>query len=114
MNNVSTSLPYIIGAICMAVCFLFAFISANMINYRPDHSDKSSRKVWFWVFAVITLIATFLINYFGFAQGIKVKAHQSDFITATCISTGVFFVLYIVLGFVVSKIFKNKKVQSWF
>ena len=114
MNNISTSLPYIIGAICMAVFFLLAFVSANMVNYRTDHSDKRTRRVWFWIFAVLTLITTFCICYFGFAISIKVPARQEAFITSTCIATGVFFVAYIVFGFIISKVFKTKKVQSWF
>jgi TRAP-type C4-dicarboxylate transport system permease large subunit len=114
MNNVSTSLPYIIGGICFAVFFLLAFVSANMVNYRTDHSDKSTRRVWFWVFAALTAISTFCICYFGFAIGIKMPSKQGAFLNSTCIATGVFLVAYIILGLVVSKIFKSKKVQSWF
>ncbi len=114
MNNVSTSLPYIIGAISMAVCFLLAFVSANMIKYRTDHSDKRARRVWFWVFAALTAILTFGICYFGFAIGIRVPSRQEAFVSSSSYSTVAFFVGYIVLGFIVSKIFKTKKVQSWF
>lgn len=114
MNQVSILLPYIIGGIVFAVCFLLAFVSANIINYRTDHTDKRTRRVWFWVFAAVVLIATFLICYFGWADGIRIPSRKSEFITHTSIATIAATIVYIIMGFLVSKIFKTKKVKSWF
>lgn len=114
MKSVSIMLPYIIGAICFAVCFFLAILSANLTKYRTDHTDKRTRRIWFWVIGVVMAIAIFLICYFGWANDITVPSKQSQFITHTCISTIAFFVLFVVAGLITSKAFKSKKVQSWF
>ncbi len=114
MKNVSMILPYIIGGITFFVCFLLALYSAGKINYKSDHSDKKTRRIWFWVLAVLTPVLTFLICYFGWATNIQVPSKADEFTNHTCYSTAAFFVLFIILGFIISKIFKTKKVQSWF
>ncbi len=114
MRNVSITLPYIIGGISFAVCFLLAVLSAIMVKYRTNHTHNRIRRIWFWVICLFSGIATFLINYFGWAIKIRVASKQSAFISHSCYATIAVILLFIVLGWVVSKIFKEKKVSSWF
>lgn len=105
---------YIIGAIVSAVVLLVSVLVANNIQYLPDSSDVKKRKTWFWIISVLAPILTFAVSYFAIYQGIKIPVQKMDCMTAMCISAGVSWVLYIVLGVIVSKAFRNKKVGNWF
>jgi methionine sulfoxide reductase heme-binding subunit len=67
--------------------------------------------MWFWIFAILTPIINFILGYFVFMPIGKVA--QNKFIVALSIATGIAFVLYILLGFIISKMFKNRKLGDW-
>ncbi len=105
---------YIIGAIVSAVVLLVSVLVANKIQYQPDSSDVKKRKTWFWIISVVAPVLTFAISYFAIYQGLKVPTQKMACMTAMCISAGVSWVVYIVLGVVVAKAFNHKKVGNWF
>lgn len=103
---------YIFAVIIAAVVLLLSAIVSTSISYKPDNSDPKSRKIWFWIFAVINPVI-----FFALASTVLVpdkKADQQDWNDSLPIALAVGFVLYIVLGFVLSKMFRNKKLGNWF
>ena len=110
------SIAYIIGAVCFIVFLLFAVIVANAIAYESgvNPRDPAKRKMWFWIIGILCPIVTFFILYFGWYNGIKIPAKAESFMSATIISTIASFVLYVVFGVILSKVFSHSKLKSWF
>lgn len=107
---------YVIGVVVFIVMLLIAAIVANAIAYQPgtNPTDPGKRKMWFWILGALTPVFTFVLSYFIVYTGIKMATVQDKYMTAMCISTAVSFVLYVVSGFMLSKIFKHGKLSSWF
>ena len=112
MVNVSSA--YILAIIVCAVMFIFSAVVANLISFKPDMSDVSKRKVWFWIFGVFTPVISFCLNYGVFFLKIHARSKQSEFLTAMTIAAAVSFVIYIVAGFFAAKISKTGKISNWF
>lgn len=113
MDQVSMSSAYMWAAVTMVVFFLTAVLSANLIIFKPNDPGTTARRIWFWIFFALTLVVSFLINYI-ISEGIDVPSIKSDYLMHSGIATGVAIVIYVILGFAVSKIFKNSKVGTWF
>lgn len=106
---------YIISVVTALVFLLISAFIANAIKFEggSNPKDPGKRKMWFWILAVLNPAAILLLGLFAFIPDdniMKVQAYKH----AIYIGTGVGFVLYIVLGFVLSKIFKNGKLGHWF
>jgi hypothetical protein len=54
---------YMVAIIVFVAMFLLAVIVSQMISFKPDRSDVAARKVWFWVFGALTLVASFGIDF---------------------------------------------------
>lgn len=104
---------YIVSTIVLIVMFIIAFATAQMTNYKPDHSDVAKRRVWFWLCCILTPVFAFCINYFKFYQAITVPTAQESYILAASIGAGVALVLFILLGLALSKS-STGKLASWF
>jgi magnesium-transporting ATPase (P-type) len=119
------------GVIALAFLFL-AWLVAVSIKFRPDHKDFKKRRMWFWIFGILALITSFILLFFVFGT---IQAHTREvlenvgygseaidnyytlhthYMIMAPIATGVTFVVYTVLGFILSKMFKHKKIGSWF
>lgn len=107
---------YVIGIVVFIVLLLIAAVVANVIAYQPgtNPSDPRKRKTWFWVFGFLTPVLTFFLAFFIVYIGIKMRNVQEKYMTAMCISTALSFLLYVVSGYALSKIFKHGKLSSWF
>lgn len=114
--NTSVVSAYLIGAGVVVVLFLLATVISHLIRYEAgvNPQDKRKRKLWFWVLAVLCPIVTFLFAYFCVYLDIRVPSQQSTYMTAIFISTGLSFVVYVAVGFVLSKMFPHGKLASWF
>ena len=110
---VSTASAYMSGVITSLVLILISGLIAKSISFKPDLTDVSKRKLWFWVLAILCPIITFGIT-FAIYSGIKGKSAQNTYIVAMCIATVISFILYIVLGFIAAKTNKNGKLSNWF
>ena len=110
---VSTASAYTIGVVVSLVFLLISGMIAKAISFRPDLSDVSKRKLWFWIFAILCPIITFGVTFFIYS-GIKARNAQSDYMIAMCIAAGVSILLYILIGFIASKFDKNGKLGNWF
>ena len=110
---VSPASAYMSGVITRLVLILVSGLIAKSISFKPDLTDVSKRKLWFWVLAILCPIITFGIT-FAIYCGIKGKSAQNMYMTAMCISAVVSFVIYVVLGFIAAKTNKNGKLGNWF
>lgn len=113
MEQVSITSAYMWAIVIMAAFFLLAVVIANLILFKPNNSGTTSRRIWFWVLCVATGLVGFIINFIR-AQKIDVPSVQSSFLMHTAIAAGVCVVVYIIVGFVFSKLFPNSKVGTWF
>lgn len=115
MNDQSLS-AYIMAIVIALVFLLIAAVISNLIQYEGGShpKDPGKRKMWFWIFAILCPVVIFLIGFLVVRPGINVPALKDKYTTALSIGTGVAFVLYIALGFVLSKVFKNGKLGNWF
>ena len=109
----STVMAWIISIVVMVVMFLIAVGASNLVSFKPDRSDVSTRKVWFWVCLALTLIVAFVINFFCFADNIPNPVQKSAYILQTGISAVVMTIVYFVVGMLISKS-TNGKLASWF
>ncbi|MEI8048737.1 MAG: hypothetical protein WCI92_15250 [Bacteroidota bacterium] len=105
---------YIVAGV-VALCFLLiAALISTAIKFEggSNPKDPKKRKMWFWIFAILTPIVNFILGYFVFMPVGKVA--QNKFIIALSIATGLAFILYVLLGLILSKMFKNGKLGNWF
>lgn len=115
MNSTVAS-AYMIGAITFVVCLLLAIISANSIRYEAgvNPQDKRKRRIFFWILALLCPIIIVIISYFAVYNGIRIPSRQEAYLAAMGISSGIFFIAYIICGFILCKAFPHGKLASWF
>lgn len=113
MDQVSITSAYMWALIIMVGCFLLATVIANLILFKPNNPGTTQRRIWFWVLCVASGIIGFIINFF-IGKNISVPTIQSSYFMHAGIAAGVSVLLYIIVGFVVSKMFPNSKVGTWF
>jgi sulfoxide reductase heme-binding subunit YedZ len=110
-------ITYFISAIFAAVMILIAGLVSSAIKFEggAHPKDPGKRKMWFWVFAILNPVLCYVVARFFLAPDPSISQPEYDeFVGALPIATVVGFVLYIVLGFVLSKVFKNGKIGNWF
>lgn len=120
----TTADVWIWAMIVLAAFLAIAVISALLVNYRPGGADKSVRRIWFWILAVLTPITSFLVNYFTKIQGFEAtfkkigpaKIQQAvDTLTMQNVySTIAVLILFIAIGWMLSVMFKRSKLGTWF
>jgi sulfoxide reductase heme-binding subunit YedZ len=104
---------YILCIIVALSLFLISALIANLIQFQPDTtSDHKTRKTWFWVLAFLTPSICYGLGYF--MKPVTYPLALKEYMTALAIGTGVAFVVYVILGVVVSKILPRSKPGSWF
>jgi cytochrome bd-type quinol oxidase subunit 2 len=114
MNDQSLS-AYVMAIVIALVFLLIAAVISNLIKYEGGShpKDPGKRKMWFWIFAIISPIIIFLIGFLVVRTGIKVPSARESYTTALSLGTGLSFILYVVLGLILSKIFKHSKIGNW-
>lgn len=114
--NDQTTTAYIIAAVVALAFLAIASLISSLIQYEGGShpKDTGKRKMWFWIFAILTPIIILLIGFLVVRPGIEVPSVRDKFTSALSIGTGAAFVLYIAIGFVLSKIFKTGKLGNWF
>jgi uncharacterized membrane protein len=113
---VSTFPVYIVSVVASLVFILIAALISNAIKYEggANPKDPGKRKMWFWVMGIFAPIVNLLFGLFTFYYETGNSFARSKLITAIGIGTGITFVLYILIGFILSKMFKNGKIGNWF
>lgn len=107
---------YIISLIVAIVAMLVAIVASNKVAYDPSvkAGDVTIRRIWFWVMGVLTPIIALIFCYFLVYETARGKSHKADAMQAMCIAAAISFVLYVAVGWVLSKVFNNKKIGTWF
>jgi len=105
---------YILPVIFAAGVLLLAALISNDIKFEggSNPKDPGKRKMCFWIFAILNPVIFYVVAAFAMAPSNRRALEQWK--DSLPILVGVGFVVYIVLGFVLSKIFKNGKVGNWF
>jgi len=108
---------YILAVITAVVFVLLAMLVAQLIAYQGGKKprDPARRRTWFWILAFVNMTIFFSWNYFYVQNQIKpVKALVNDFLMNSAIATGVSLIVYIILGFLLSRALKNRKFGTVF
>jgi len=115
MNDQSVS-AYVIAVVIALFLLLVAAIISNLIQFEggSNPKDTGKRKMWYWVLGILTPIVIFLYGFLIVRPDILVPSMRDKYTTAISIGAGIAFLLYVALGFVLSKIFKHGKVGNWF
>lgn len=102
-----------LALVIMVVFFLIAVAVSAAIPYRPNNPGTTARRIWFWVLCVVAAVVGFVVNYI-IGTNITVPSIQSSYYMHSGIAAGVSALLYIFVGFGISKIFPKSKVGTWF
>ncbi|WP_366183618.1 hypothetical protein [Flavobacterium ovatum] len=108
---------YFISAIFAGAMILLAAFISNSIKFEggSNPTDPGKRKMWFWIMAIINPIVCYTIGWLVLAPNAESKQMQFDeYMAVLPIATVVGFFIYIIAGFILSKIFINGKVGNWF
>jgi sulfoxide reductase heme-binding subunit YedZ len=107
---------YVFSVVFAGVFLLIAALISNAIKYEggANPKDPAKRKMWFWIIGLLATLTNFLFGFFNSYYPENNNYIKSQLITAIGISTAVCFILYVILGFVLSKVFKNGKLGNWF
>jgi amino acid transporter len=121
---------FVTAAVCAVGFLLLAILISSLIKYEPGSNPKDPRKrrLWFWILGVLAVILVFVLLFFvipvpvdaidwtNFTPGEQKKYADAmaHYMMMAGIATGTCFVVYVVLGLILSKVFKNKKIGDWF
>mgnify|MGYP003981335513 FL=1 len=107
---------YIFAFIFLGVFLLLAALISNMIAYEggTNPKDPGKRKMWFWIFGILGPISFYLYNFLMIIPTVKKGPAMDKFSMHVPISTAIVLVLYIAIGFVLSKMMKRGKLGNWF
>lgn len=105
---------YILGAVVGIVFLLIAVLIANAIKFEGGSNprDPAKRKLWFWILLFLSFVGFFLFNMFIVAKTVAPNL-QAKFMTTNIIGSVIALSIYFILGFILSKIFKNGKVGNF-
>lgn len=108
---------YITSIIAAGLFILIAALISNMIQFEggSNPKDPRKRKIWFWIIGIINPVIFYVLSAFVLAPNPdNDQMVYDDYMASLPIAAGIGFVVYIVLGFVLSKVFKNGKLGNWF
>ena len=107
---------YMFAVVTAIVMLGLAILVASMIQYQSgaNPKDRMKRKMWFWILGIITPIIFYVYNLTLVMPNIKAGPAMNKFFTHSALSPVLAFAIFVILGVIVSKIFKRKKVGNWF
>jgi len=107
MNN------YILLPIIGIAMLLIAALISNIIKYEggANPKDPKKRKVVFWLFFFLNPAVTYAIGLLTSPESGIAKTKHMDSLP---IGLAIGVVVYLLVGFVISKVMKNSKVGHWF
>jgi methionine sulfoxide reductase heme-binding subunit len=107
---------YIFALIFAGVFLLLAAIVSNAIKFQGGENprDAFKRRMWFWIFAILGPVSFFIYNILMVIPTIKKGPAVAKFGVTHIIGTAVILVVYILIGFVLSKVMKKGKIGNWF
>jgi sulfoxide reductase heme-binding subunit YedZ len=108
---------YILAVITAIVFLGIAILISQMIAYEGSKNarDAVKRRVWFFIIATLDVVLFFMYNYFLIKNKIQpTPVLQDKFLIHSAIATGVTLLVFILLGFILSKLMKRGKFGTIF
>ena len=107
---------YMLAVIVAVVTLALAILISSQISFERGANPKDPRKrrITFWILAVITPVIFYMYNLFLVIPNIKKGPALAKFFNTSAIAPVISLVTFIVLGVILSKIFKTKKIGNWF
>ena len=108
---------YITSIITAGLFILIAAIISNAIKFEggSNPKDPAKRKMWFWIMAILNPVLFYVLSAFALAPNPENdQMVYDDSMSSLPIAAGIGVVVYVILGFVLSKVFKNRKLGNWF
>lgn len=108
---------YITSIIAAGLLILIAALISSMIQFEggSNPKDPGKRKMWFWIMAILNPVLFYVLSAFVLAPNPNNdQMVYDDYMASLPIAAGIGFVVYVVMGFVLSKVFKNGKLGNWF
>lgn len=107
---------YMFGAVCAVVFLLIAVLISNMIKFEggSNPKDPKKRRMWFWIIGIITPVVFYLYNLFLVIPTIKKGPALEKFSLHGALSALESLVVYLLLGFILSKVMNRGKLGNWF
>ena len=105
---------YILTLIFAAFVLLISVFVSISIKFEggANPGDPGKRRKWFWILAVINPVLFGLLAYTVMEPSNRRDLQQWRDSSPIAIVVG--FIAYIILGFILSKIFRNGKLGNWF
>ena len=105
---------YIMSIVFAAIMLGLAAGISSAIQYEggANPKDPGKRKMWFWIFALLNPVVFYSISAFVLLP--SNRRAQEEWMSALPAALGVGFVVYLAVGFALSKMFKNGKLGNWF
>ena len=103
--------------IAAAIAILLAAVVSASIKFEggSNPKDPAKRRIVFWIFAVINPVVAYVLMAFAFMPSKNADIVKYDeYNDSIMIAIGVGFVAYILIGFILSKLFKHGKLGHWF
>ena len=108
---------YIISIVVAVAILLIAALISTSIKYQggANPKDSAKRKMVFWILMILAPVLTYVLGAFIIHPDKNTYPIEYDkHMQALPVGAGIAALAYIVLGFVLSKIFRNKKIGNWF
>lgn len=105
---------YILALVAAVLALVLAIVLSNRVSYQPNLSDVGMRKGIFWFSSIIAPVVSVLLAFLFVYMDLKTGSKKSTFMLHMFIGLCVSWVVYVVLGFIVSKANKQGKLGSWF
>lgn len=107
----------IISCSIAGAMILLAALFTILIQHKPGVDQKAprQRKMVFWILFVLNPILASILGMFVFRPDAQEdwQGHE-DYMGMIWIGVGIGAILYIVVGFILAKMFKNGKIGNWF
>ena len=104
-------------AIVVALAFVgISILVSNAIAYQGGKKpkDATKRRIWFWLLSPMASASFFLWNYLYVLELVKGTPAKSKFLAHNASATVVVLLLYIIVGFVLSKLMTKQKYGTLF
>lgn len=113
MSNIIIPI-YVIAIIAAIVALLIAIMFSKGVDFRPNMSDVSKRKTIFWLVSILSIVLSVAVAFACVYTDCKTGSKKSAFMLHESIGAALSWIIYLVLGIIISKANPKGKLGSWF